>query len=358
MKSTELGEMLSAIDMEDWLAFEGIEYRKTRGTSGEQLNIKCCPACGKEDWKVYSNAETGLGNCFSGSCTFGNGKGTFNKFSFMREHQLNLNDSVKMMDYVKSVAREMGWRPKRLSTVAVEMENPNLRLPDYEEIPIRGKNLKYLANRRVDIEMAQYFNLGYIAEGYFNKRIFIPIHDLNGELVSFQARDITGKDAKKYLFPSGFASTGKILYNGHNALGIASAVMVEGVFDVIGVKVSFQDDLELRNLAVVGSFGMNLSGDVGGGDNDQLSRFITLKRRGLRVVTIMWDGEAAAIKKAVSAGERLQRIGLKVRIAILPKDRDPSDIDSESLKRCYRAARWLTPKLALTIKLSGDKMRL
>lgn len=354
----ELSEILAAIDPEEWLSFEGIEYRLTRGTKGDQLNIKCCPCCGKEDWKVYMSAETGLGNCFSGGCNFGGGKGTFNKFSFIREYQLSRNDVVKMGDYLKSVAREMGWRPRKKASAAVEMTSDDLKLPDYIPIPINGKNLKYLSNRRVDIETAKYFNLGYIPNGYFNKRIFIPIHDLDGTLVSFQARDITGLDAKKYLFPFGFASTGKILYNGQNAVGRAHAALVEGAFDAIGTKIAFDQDQKLRNVAILGSFGMNLSGNTEGGADDQLSRFLELKKHGLQIVTIMWDGEAKAVQKAVSTGMTLRRIGLRVRLAILPKNRDPSDLDPETLRTCYRDAKWLTPKLTLTIKLAGDKMHL
>jgi DNA primase len=176
--------------------------------------------------------------------------------------------------------------------------------------------------------------------------------------VSFQARDITGLDPKKYLFPSGFASTGRILYNGQNSVGKLSAVLVEGAFDVIATKIALDEDKEFRNVAVLGSFGMQLSGDTSGGGNDQLSRFLELKKSGLKFVTIMWDGETKAIMKAIKAGEMLKRIGLKVRIAILPKDRDPADIDPETLRRCFSRAKWLTQQYALQLKLKGDRIHL
>lgn len=351
---SELDEMLEAIDPEEWLSYEGIDYKLTRGTRGDQLNVKTCPSCGKDDWKVYLNAETGLGNCFSGSCP----KGTFNKFSFMREYLLNYNDKVNMREYIKGFAREMGWRPRRKTSVGVEMTSKELVLPDYKAIPVEGRNLKYLINRRVSVEVAEYFNLGYIKSGYFGKRIFIPIHDLGGELVSFQARDITGLAEKKYLFPSGFSSTGRILYNGQNALKRKQAVLVEGAFDAIGVKVSFDEDKDLRDVAILGSFGMNLSGNTTNGDNDQLSRFIKLKESGLETVTIMWDGEAKAILKAVLAGQTLMKIGLKVRIAILPLGRDPSDVDPELLRHCYYRAEPLTSSYALKVKMKRGVMYL
>lgn len=347
MSANQLNEMLDSFDMEEWLSFEGIDYRMTRGTKGDQLNVRTCPCCGKDDWKVYIGAASGLGNCFSGDCP----KGTFNKFSFIREYLLNYSEKVDMSAYLKSFARELGWRPKKITAVAVEMTRDDLKLPDYIPIPIQGKNLKYLTNRRVDIATAKYFNLGYISKGYFGKRIFIPVHDLDGNLVSFQARDITGEAEKKYLFPSGFAATGKILYNGQNARGRVNAVLVEGAFDAISTKIAFDDDKELRGVAILGSFGMNLSGDTTGGADDQLARFIELKAAGLRQVTILWDGEARAILKALKAGLNLKRIGLKVRIAILPEDKDPSDVDPETLRWCYRNAKKLTAEYALFIKI-------
>lgn len=351
--ANELDDMLSSFEMEDWLSYESIEYRNTRGSSGPQLNVKICPSCGKEDWKVYIGEESGLGNCNHGSCQM-----KFNKFTFIREYLLNYNEKVNMREYLKAFAREMGWRPKRIASVAVELTSDDLKLPKYDPLPIDGKNLKYLSNRRVDVETAQYFNLGYIREGYFGKRIFIPIHDLDGELVSFQARDITGKADRKYLFPAGFGSTGKILYNGQNALGKKSAVLVEGAFDVIGTRVAFITDRELRKVAILGSFGMHLSGSTDSGDNDQLGRFIKLKQAGLETVTIAWDGEAKALLKAVIAGRVLKRIGLNVRLAILPKDRDPSDLDPETLRQCYWGAKLLTPEYAQRIKMRGGKMSL
>jgi len=349
--SQELDEMLAAVDMEQWLAYEGIDYQLTRGTRGDQLNVKTCPSCGKDAWKVYLNAETGLGNCFSGSCQ----KGTFNKFSFIREHLLNFNDRPNVKGHITSFVREMGWRPKRVVSNTVEMTSDDLELPKHHLIPINGKNLKYLADRRVDIETAKYFSLGYIKSGYFDKRVLIPIHDMGGELVSFQARDITNKAEQKYLFPRGFASTGRILYNGHNAWKKKHLLMVEGAFDVIGAKLAMDEDSNLRNIGIIGSFGMSLSGDSHHTGDDQLSRIIELADQGLETMTIMWDGEEKAIRKAVIAGEILKSVGLKVRIAVLPRDRDPSNVAPSILRGRFIRAVELNQASAVRLKLSPLK---
>src|SRR5690606_9971530 len=82
----------------------------------------------------------------------------------------------------------------------------------------------------------------------FSQRIIIPVFDLDGNLVSFQGRDITGKAEKKYLFPNGFASTGEHLYNGHNVQRTARIVVGEGAFDVAATKVALDGDPDLRDV--------------------------------------------------------------------------------------------------------------
>jgi DNA primase len=96
---------------------------------------------------------------------------------------------------------------------------------------------------------------------HYNRRVLIPIYDLDGKLVSFQGRDITGTAEKKYLFPPGYArATGEHLYNGHNVIGRPSDVVVgEGAFDVIAIKVAFDADPTLRDVVPVGTFGKHLS---------------------------------------------------------------------------------------------------
>lgn len=348
---TLLKEMLESLDMEEWLSHESIEYTRTRGSRGDQLNVKTCPSCGKSDWKVYLNAETGLGNCFHADCP----KGTFNKFSFIRETLLNFTDKPNIMEHVSAFVREMGWRPRRKASVHVEMSAKALELPEYLPIPIDDKNLKYLINRRVSVEMAKYFNLGYIPSGYFGKRIFIPIHDLDGSLVSFQARDITGKSERKYLFPKGFASTGRILYNGQNAWRKKRMTIVEGAFDVISTKIAFDETEEFRDVAIVGSFGLSLSGGMANNDDDQVRRLIELKKAGLEEITLMWDGEDRALKKAIAAATLLNGLGFIMRIARLPGGRDPGDLAPSVIRQCYRRAEVFNQSSALKLKLAFCK---
>jgi hypothetical protein len=75
----ELKELSEAFDLELFLDAEGIRYKRGMGSRGPQLNLQTCPFCGGNKWKVFVNAENGLGNCFHGSC-----EKTFNKIGFVR----------------------------------------------------------------------------------------------------------------------------------------------------------------------------------------------------------------------------------------------------------------------------------
>lgn len=361
--STDIPELLDAIDIESYFDREGIQYQVTHGSSGTQLNVRECPICGNTSEKVYLNADTGLGNCFAGDHPPGE---NFNKWNFIKAHT-GIESARELIEYIKTVAREMGWRARRVTSVEVNVESPELVIPESFPIPINKKNLKYLSERNIDEVIAKYFNLRYSKNGMFwykdhegqaryqsyAKRIIIPIFDLKGELVSFQGRDITGKSEKKYLFPPGFSSTGRYLYNGHNAKGSKSIVVNEGAFDVMATKIALDGDIGLRHVGVVGTFGKHMSNNVE--CRDQLGEFIKLKDSGLKEIVLMWDSEPQAIHDAVDAALILSGVGFAVRLAILPKGKDPNEVLPEVVRDAYWAAVLINKRSAVRIKLSHKR---
>ena len=118
----ELQEALESIDMEQWLDREGVKYRVTRGARGTQLNVRDCPVCGGGNWKVYLNAESGLGNCFSGDC-----ETKFNKWKFIKA-SLGAVSTRQVVEHCKEVAKEMGWRPVVKTSAPVQAATTPLRL--------------------------------------------------------------------------------------------------------------------------------------------------------------------------------------------------------------------------------------
>jgi DNA primase len=358
--NTELDEAIATLDIESWLDQEGVEYRQARGSSGRQANVKTCPCCGNSKWKVYIGLETGFGNCFSGDC-----ERKFNKFTFIGA-QLGLSGK-DTVEYIKTFARGQGWKPARKSSVAVNLMSSDLKLPASIAMPHEGRNLKYLENRNITGAIAKYFNLRFSMRGKFNytdergkrlfqnyaNRIIIPIFDLEGDLVSFQGRDITGTADKKYLFPPGFSSTGTHLFNSHNAVGAARIVIGEGVFDVFALKIALDADMGLRDVVPIGSFGKHLSHDD---DASQLAKIMHLKDKGLEQVTIMWDSEPAALTAAVETGLRLTGCGIQTRIAVLPAGCDPNETSAANVQEAFWKADVVTPLVATRLLLQAKRL--
>jgi DNA primase len=246
--------------------------------------------------------------------------------------------------------------------VAVNLDT-DLKLPESLALPINGRNLKYLENRNITPAICRYFGLRFSKNGVFKyrddegkvrsqsyaNRIILPVFDLSGDLVSFQGRDITGKAEKKYLFPPGFASTGSHLYNGQNAHRAASIVIGEGAFDVMAIKMAFDEEASLRDVVAVGSFGKHLSH---GDDDSQLAKLLALKEEGLKIVTFMWDGEERAINDAIEAALLLRQYGFVARVAVLPKDRDPNEVAPSVVRDAYWKASVVNEAIAVRMKLA------
>jgi len=338
--SGDFEEIIGALDLEDFLDREGLDHRLGRGSSGMQLNLKECPFCHDRRWRTYANAESGLGNCFV--CSKG-----FNKFSFVSA--VCGLQGRELGQYLRQAVIDQGWKPKRVSMM--EVDATTVALPTSFALPTPdGQNLIYLEKRGIDVDMARYFHLRYCDIGFWNfledgkasrqsfeSRVIIPVFDLDGQLVTFQGRDVTGTSDRKYLFPKMLPGTGRFLFNGQNALRASRVVMGEGAFDVIALKKALDAVVDLRDVVPVGSFGKHLSYGAMDG-NDQLNRFLQLKRQGLKEVTIMWDGEHAALVAALDAAQKLRGIELAVKIAMLPKDKDPNEVRPEVVAEAYYKA--------------------
>jgi len=346
------------LDIEFFLQRESIPYRETRGVNGIQLNIKTCPnpACRDSRWRTYFGTETGHGNCFV--CSEG-----FNKVGFINRYYDHGDDWSATFREIHEIMREQGWRPKRKAVVAVD--HGEVVLPISEELPLAtGENLAYLEQRGFDADITRYFKLRWCEFGWwrykdpdgswkmqnFADRVIIPVFDLDGVLKTFQGRDLTGNSDRKYLFPKELPGTGRYLLNGQNVVLTDHVTMGEGAFDVAAIKLAYDEDLELRDIVPVGSFGKHLSYGSLDGD-DQLGRFIKLKAKGLKTVTIMWDGEVKALLAALDAAKILTGIGLVARIALLPFGKDPNEVTGDVVRRAHYAAQVWTPTLDIKWRL-------
>jgi DNA primase len=345
-----LGEILEKLDITSYFDREGIEYKETHGTRGMQLNVKECPVCGGDKWKVFINADSGLGNCFSGSC-----EAKFNKYSYIKAHTSLSGKSL--FEHIEAVGIEIGWRPPRKTSATFRSDLKDLVIPASIALPHKGRNMKYLENRGISTDVAAYFRLRICIKGWFkylvgseerympfHQRVIIPIYNEDGKLVSFQGRDITGKAEKKYLFPPGFAATGAYLFNAHNVVDTKRVVVGEGVFDVMAIKIALDADESLRDVVPIGSFGKHLS-------VDQLVKFQQFRERGVEEVTFMWDGELVATDDAIDAAIKLRSLGFRVRVALLPTNKDPNEVAPEVVRQAFYSAELLTATSAIALKM-------
>lgn len=149
------------------------------------------------------------------------------------------------------------------------------------------------------------------------KRLVIPVvdHDDLSRLLSWQARDLTGMAERKYLFPTD-DKTSQTLYGIHQARGLSTLTIVEGVFHKWAIDRLGRDmgRPEIENMAVA-SFGKKLS----------KAQIDLLLRSGVKRVILAWDLDAAPqIHKAA------QLLNGKVELRIALPSRDGRDLDELS----------------------------
>lgn len=217
---------------ETWLRDRlGAETRMRSGDHEEW--VYDCPLCGCAR-KLYVNAKTSAWCCYR--C--GEGSKLFARLYALVEGVSEDRAMIALRKYVhirapaaEPEARDMVPAPE------VAPEEPTLpeelRLPA-EYVPICDGDLvrlhPYLVKRRVKIETARTWRLGFCEAGKYRDRIVLPIeHD--GELAGFTTRLVVDGDLK-YLTPPGLPKQ-EILY-GSQHLGFSDQVVVtEGPFDAI-----------------------------------------------------------------------------------------------------------------------------
>ena len=100
---------------------------------------------------------------------------------------------------------------------------------------------EYFRNRRVTFAQIVQSGARIGVGKTYGGRAILPIINHEGKLVSFYARDITGKQKTKGLYPKGAGSLQSVLYGRHlSDLMDPIAYLVEGIFDIWAVQRSLQ----------------------------------------------------------------------------------------------------------------------
>lgn len=352
---------LDEIDIEQLVAYEGFNYRLSNGNSGLQLNLQECPKCHCSDYKVYFNAETGFGNCFKCDAVY-------NKFSFVKAAR-RIGQNRDVFGYLSSIAGTVRAKPR----VALKQSKVNLdwKLPLNKRIELDEDLPAYLVDRNIDAKISKRFNLRVCDVGFyqytdfneqtkfvdFSNRIIIPVIDIDGDLATFQGRDMTGKADKKYLFPNMLPGTARYIYNAHYCLKnkFKVGVLCEGAFDVFATTIALESDVGFKDYCALGTFGKHLSiGKKNRNVKDQLTDLMALKVGGVERFVLLWDGEAKAKLKAYETALLLKTYGLDCKVGFLPTDCDPAECSSQEVLDAIDNAFNPTPLGLATYRLTNE----
>lgn len=174
--------------------------------------------------------------------------------------------------------------------VDAEEEEDIIRIPLPKTNDSKEEIISYLMQRRNYTEkkafdIINFFNIKWMDSGYYSDRLIIPIYDSYGSLITFEARDMTGKAEKKALYPRG-SPMARMLYNNHNLEG-GHVWITEGIWDAIRLW-SFGEP-------AIATFGAHLS-------NHQAHILISKYSD----IFLLYDGDEAGRKAKEHAGELLK----------------------------------------------------
>jgi DNA primase len=172
----------------------------------------------------------------------------------------------------------------------------------------------YLAERGVPTEVVAEFGLGYCSRGVMAGRICVPIHNGAGELVAYAGRwpGEPPEGVERYLLPKRFEKS-RVLFNLHRVSDAEHLVLAEGYWSVFR--------LHALGVPVAALMGSSIS-------EEQLT---LLRERGIRRVTVLWDGDDAG-RKARERWLPALASAFFVRAPLLPDGEKPDMLPERALR--------------------------
>jgi hypothetical protein len=288
-----------------------------------------CPGCGGRE-HLYVNVEKRCANCFR--C--GWAPGLIDLLAQLeRRPREEISERLAATDQRASIPGLENLRARVLAAgarrVRATTSPPEIPYPD-GYLPLAGRQTldaeralapfrAYLVRRRVPLDRVSRHAIGCALVGRYAGRVILPVH-LDGRLVTFQARDITGRARAKYLGPAG-TPLGETLFNLDHARQHARIILCEGIVSAI-----------CTGTDAVASFGKTL----------KPAQVALLVRAG-RPVIVLYDAAKPetqaldAAREAMEAARRLHRAGVEVSVGRLPWG-DPADHPLEEVRRAVDEA--------------------
>lgn len=286
-----------------------VNYKYVSG--GLQMQLLECPFCGHSatDNRTYVGVKTQLGFCHHCSTGFNAKKfiSIFEGVSYKKAEEI-LDDTEGFASFDKEIVEDV---------VHVEMPK-TISISESEEAS------EYLSERGIGHDVIEHFHLSYCVRnisvdinGYSKKfttkrRIFIPIYDVDGNMLSWQARDCSGLATNKYLFPPQFKSN-EYLFNSHGVESNPEYIIIcEGVFDVFGwYKNGFKN--------AIATFGKKISP----------IQIDIIKNINPGKIYMAWDNDA--FKSKYEFCEKYGYLFKDIMIVTMPKNKDADECSVDEL---------------------------
>jgi hypothetical protein len=289
---------VAVIDFIRLCSEQGIQYR-TEGTKHNRPGWvqTYCPFCGhRGKWFLGYHLETGAVNCWH--C---------GKHRLVDVVRLSLQcNKEKALTIIRKYETGRKARKEIQIRVSSNLAPVVLRLPGGCG-PMLPRHRKYLAGRKFDPEdvALTWGLLGTGPVGEYRNRIIIPIF-LEGKMVSYQGRDITGKSDLKY---KACAMENEVVHHKHTLYGIDlvpgdTAVIVEGAADAWRL-----------GPGAVATFGTGFT-------IPQLNLFCRKFTRAF----LLFDPEPSAQDRADRAANLLSARGIDVEVLCTDDELDPGDM--------------------------------
>lgn len=298
------------IDLRPWLT---LRFGKNIEKHGDEWAIPCltCDVHRTKEFRLWFQVKRNVGVCYKCGTSYKplrliqafEGVNLAEAMRLLKEH--TVGGVLSLANLKAHVERALSDAPEEKVEPLPVCELPEEFTAAADTKPSRWPPylMERIGSRKSIIEN----NVGWCDSGYWRDRLIIPV-TMAGRVLSFIARDMTGKAEKKVLYPKG-TKTSRMLFNYDRASKCESPILVEGVLDALRVGP--------RGMAI---FGTSLS--------EAQVALLTSSRA--REVVVMLDGDEAGEAGNQKLAARLRTL-FRVRVARLGRGRDPNDYDRASL---------------------------
>ena len=279
----------------------------------------CCPFHAESNASWGINKNTGAHNCFSCGA-----KGSLISL-VAKKKDISFKEAIKYLydfagiksDKIVINAKTVNRQIKNILKEKIETPKEkadkyimNAELPQYISRDF-FYGIEYFKNRGINKETINKNDISFCRKGFYKNRAIIPIKNLSGKMVSFEARDLTRLAEKKVLYPK-HTKIKLELYGLKRAKKRKEVIIVEGVMDALY--------LQQRGFNTISTFGVG----IGVEQEELICRYF-------RKAYIAYDSDRAGKIATITVGKKLS-LYLQVFVICLPKGKDPDEISGDEFK--------------------------